>query len=496
MKHLFVRQIYFLKGNDVLKAFSTVLSLAFLCATVFLQTSLLPSHVANAYEGFNKDVDKNEDIYEGQSYSDCSNNKSSACDFRQRASDKAEPYQGGRNPQATYDNQNQTVTELYNAHDGYEDSNLKEMNGERMSTITALGVAINLGYIKAQCGGTLTGSWSLIGQAQCAAAGIVGAAQILQYVNSKRQSEKIEASIDYDLALANGLDRVGLTDIPEGQRIPPPGVSSGLPQNGLPLSTPQITPDTESFTLPPSGDYNNNFENGSVSDKWGKIISDGERTAKKIMGELRNKGFNFDPKTNKVTLPNGVSIEATKIFTPEGAKKMGLSPQEAKAFLASHRRASKAAEKAKDKMEAQLNKDIKALKKQRRKLAEQRRLAGTGHQRRGFVPYKDNWKAPDFSHLLNGLNVDQEQQKGTLNNEDAYFVLGRAEDNIFEMVHKRYQAKRELLTSGININEENLAKDPVFLQRKPHVATKRKTLPMQRPASHPVKSSSFLQETL
>lgn len=501
MKHLFVRQIYFLKGNDVLKAFSKVLSLAFLCAAVFLQTSFLQSTVSNAYDpdyqGFNKwEIDKDEDIYKGQSYSDCSNNQSSSCDFRRRARDDARPYRGGRDHRAAYDNQHQTVTELYNAHDGYENSNLKEMNGERMSTITMLGVAINVGYIAKQCRG-LTGGWNLFGPTQalsCAAAGVAGAAQVLQYVRSKNRSEEIEASIDYDLAPANGLNQVGLTDIPESQRISPAGVSSGLLPNGLSPQTPQTTPDTEPFRLP-SG-HIDHFKNGNIPEYVDKYIKDGEIKALKYLKKFEAMGYKYDPKTNKVTLPNGVSLKATEIFTPEGAKKMGLSPQEAKAFLASHRRASKAAEKAKDKMEAQLNKDIKALKKQRRKLAEQRRLAGTGHQRRGFVPYKDNWKAPDFSHLLNGLNVDQEQQKGTLSSEDAYFVLGRAEDNIFEMVHRRYQAKRELLTSGLNIDEENLAKDPVFLQRRPRTATRHKALPIRRPASQPVKSSSFLQESL
>ena len=94
------------------------------------------------------------------------------------------------------------------------------------------------------------------------------------------------------------------------------------------------------------------------------------------------------------------------------------------------------------------------MKKHRQKRAN---LKGdsVGFQFKG-VAYKSDWKTPNWLDLLGQsqeASVDS-QAEGVSN---AFYALGRADDNIFKMVHRRYQTKRDLLLSDMDVDSMEIA---------------------------------------
>ncbi len=195
----------------------------------------------------------------------------------------------------------------------------------------------------------------------------------------------------------------------------------------------------------------------------------------------KGKGYTFDPKSNRVTLPGGKSIPAKDIFTKKGFKALGLPPEKFKEFKKQEKKIERQAirqgnakiagiiKSAKNKAKrlaakAQSDKNspynianqkVKGIKENGiTNIQKNQGINGNGYTTSSF---SSDWRPPSFQDILNnqqklqnirGLSSgssDSNNELKMLSKQYGDDLIGLSNNNIFDMVHRQYLRKRSQL---------------------------------------------------
>ena len=205
------------------------------------------------------------------------------------------------------------------------------------------------------------------------------------------------------------------------------------------------------------------------------LLDYADKVHKDIQKEINNnskiKDYKFNPKTNIFTLPDGKSIAAKDIFTPEGFKTLGHSSKEFDEFKKQQKQFEK---KAKRQAKATINNIIQSAKRKAKRIAAEKAkatngsndslhdsithnnktsdIAIAGQKRKGGYgsrgsSFSSDWRALSFQEILNkhkikngGLNSERELTM--LSKRYGNDLIGLASNNIFDMIHRQYLRRR------------------------------------------------------
>ena len=197
------------------------------------------------------------------------------------------------------------------------------------------------------------------------------------------------------------------------------------------------------------------------------------RDVQKEIKNIESKGYKFDPKTNRLTLPGGKTIAAKDILTPEGFKTLGLSSKEFDEFKKQQKQNEK---KARRQAEATVNKIIRSAKLKAKRVAAKRAKSakssndydsitqngkkiskrtiasqkqGGAHGSRNSS-FSSDWKPPSFQDILNkqkikngkNENLTSKSTLTMLSKQYGNDLIGHANNNIFDMIHRQYLRRR------------------------------------------------------
>ncbi|MES2769434.1 MAG: hypothetical protein V4596_09840 [Bdellovibrionota bacterium] len=140
---------------------------------------------------------------------------------------------------------------------------------------------------------------------------------------------------------------------------------------------------------------------------------------------LANQGYTYDANTNSVNTPNG-SVSSSSLGSDAGLKSLGLSDAEIRDARALAADALKEASKYAD-----MGGDFGG---------------GGGRKTKAGPGYGSDDKAFDMNKYLAGL-MNKGDARGVAGLEKKYGSdqIGVAQDNIFNMIHRRYEAKKPSL---------------------------------------------------
>lgn len=375
------------------------------------------------------------------SYTECENVSSAdmqrKCDNAYKAAKiEANSHLRDNDPERQYDTDD--YAQIENQNENINELSVRQANEKNVPINSGIAIAATLSYAAQVCTGTLG--------AGCAAAGFLAALQVKQHVQANDTSQEIVDQVAYDLPPVGRPPQYDIPDID-------PALHNLQPNEFVQPNSIHRRPDIPPVSLPSGTTHSSNINNNSdLPEYLNQYITHSGLQAEKDIKKYQAQGFQYNPQKGDLTLPNGKHIKASELFTEKGASQLGLTPQQTKAFLAQHKKAVKISQKAGEEMRDKLTKDIAAIKKHHSQFARKNSLSGT--HKANVALYKDNFSMADWHKLLRQLQQlkgSSEKKTDKMNkvfSDEEMSVLGRAEDNIFEMIHRRYMAKRSELLSG------------------------------------------------
>jgi hypothetical protein len=162
------------------------------------------------------------------------------------------------------------------------------------------------------------------------------------------------------------------------------------------------------------------------TDILGRIQND----VNKNLADLGKKGYSYDPKTNSVDTPNNGSVPVSAFSSPSGMKGLGLSDAE----IADVQKVAAAGLKAASKYAGSADYDSAG--------------GGGGLRNKGSSDEDEAVNGFDMNKYLAGLTAHKKNSRGVAGLEKNYGSdqIGVSQDNIFKMIHRRYEAKKTSLT--------------------------------------------------
>lgn len=208
---------------------------------------------------------------------------------------------------------------------------------------------------------------------------------------------------------------------------------------------------------------NRALENALIDQELNSYVNRQARKAKRDLNRLEKQGYKYNPKTRRLTIPGGKSIAAKDIFTDKGLKQLGLSDQEIKKFKKQQKGIN---QKAIRQGKATIDNLIKKAKLKARRLASKtNNLTNSADQNKSKAAKSDQdedaqntpdssssassgqWQAPDFQDITSRLGKNKRvfNEFAGLSKRYGNELIGVAEDNIFDMIHRRYIKKQSQL---------------------------------------------------
>ena len=213
-----------------------------------------------------------------------------------------------------------------------------------------------------------------------------------------------------------------------------------------------------------SGTETPSTKNSLVDQELDNYVAEQVKKSQTEFERLEGEGYKYDPETQSLTLPDGTSIPAKDLSTNKGLGQLGLSDKEIKKFRKQQKEISK---KAIRQGKATIAKLIKKAKLKARRLALKRTDLGSSTQQNKDKTIKvdqdtrnqnthsasaassgSQWQAPDFQDITSLLGEQKtdlsSQEFEGLSKRYGNGLIGVAEDNIFDMIHRRYVRKRSM----------------------------------------------------
>lgn len=162
-------------------------------------------------------------------------------------------------------------------------------------------------------------------------------------------------------------------------------------------------------------------------DMFGKIQSDVNQN----LADLGKKGYSYDEATNSVNTPKNGSVPASAFSSPDGMKGLGMSDGE----ITDVQKIAAEALKAASKYAGSADYDGAGG-------------GGGGQKNNGHSGEDANGNSFDMNKYLAGLAAHKRESRGVAGLEKNYGSdqIGVSQDNIFKMIHRRYEAKKTSLT--------------------------------------------------
>ncbi len=181
------------------------------------------------------------------------------------------------------------------------------------------------------------------------------------------------------------------------------------------------------------GGNNGNLTGGGTLPNTGTLPTDDtllrnlQNTINGNLENLANQGYTYDAATNSVNTPSNGSVSSSALGSDAGLKSLGLSDAEIKDARALAADALKEASKYAD-----MGGDFGV---------------GGGRKTKAGPGYGSDDKAFDMNKYLAGLMNKKGDARGVAGLEKKYGSdqIGVAQDNIFNMIHRRYEAKKTSL---------------------------------------------------
>lgn len=207
------------------------------------------------------------------------------------------------------------------------------------------------------------------------------------------KSEKTKNASNCTGQYCNGIDTGGTLNPPNFVDTSGPGGTGTLPNNG-------------------------------TNDVLGRIQDDINTN----LGNLNDRGYSYDAATNSVNTPTG-SISASSLSSPSGLKGLGMSDADI----------------------SKMDEIAKQALKEGQKLADGLDFGGGfggGKKAKGGPGYDSDGQAFDMNKYLASLMNKKTGDRGVAGLEKKYGTdhIGVAQDNIFTMIKRRYEAKKTSLT--------------------------------------------------
>lgn len=163
------------------------------------------------------------------------------------------------------------------------------------------------------------------------------------------------------------------------------------------------------------------------NDMFGKLQND----VNKNLADLGEKGYSYDQATNSVNTPKNGSVPASAFSSPDGMKGLGISDGE----IADIQKIAAEALKATSKYAGSADYDSAGG-------------GGGGQKNNSHSADSANENGFDMNKYLAGLAAHKNESRGVAGLEKNYGSdqIGVSQDNIFKMIHRRYEAKKTSLT--------------------------------------------------
>ena len=198
-----------------------------------------------------------------------------------------------------------------------------------------------------------------------------------------------------------------------------------------------------------------------------KYIDNANKKAQEDIKYYQTKGYQYDSKNNRLTVPGGKSIATKDILTPKGFKALGLSSKDFKKF---EKQRKSFEQKAVRQGKAVIDKIVKSAKLKASRLASKTKSIDLAKQKdkktKGAIEnqningyahngstFNSDWQAPSFQDILN----QQKKQAGDSESEGELTMLskrhgndliGIADNNIFDMIHRQYLRRRSQMSDA------------------------------------------------
>ncbi|MBC87421.1 MAG: hypothetical protein CL677_09620 [Bdellovibrionaceae bacterium] len=180
----------------------------------------------------------------------------------------------------------------------------------------------------------------------------------------------------------------------------------------------------------------NDFTNQS------NFLSDVNAATTDAINQLNSLGYTFDPKTGELTYPDGRNFNINDFKSPEAMASAGFPQDEVDAFFAGQNNAD---------LQAKFEEQKKAVEKRNKDLqsAKERAItAATGKSVKAPVAAVEEEKEDPWKKLMRGFKGKRKTRRGlasfggkTASKKFGNDLIGHSEENIFQMIHRRYRTK-------------------------------------------------------
>ncbi len=160
------------------------------------------------------------------------------------------------------------------------------------------------------------------------------------------------------------------------------------------------------------------------------ILGEIQRDVNDNLNNLGNRGYSYNPNTNSVTTPDNGSIPAATLSSPSGLSSLGLSDPEIANIQNVAKKALEEAKKTASKFAGDADYST----------------AGGGSKIKPGPGYDNDAKAFDMNKYLASLMKKESRGVAGLTKKHGSDSIGVAQDNIFQMIHRRYEATKPSLT--------------------------------------------------
>lgn len=162
------------------------------------------------------------------------------------------------------------------------------------------------------------------------------------------------------------------------------------------------------------------------------VLGQIQRDVNDNLNNLGNRGYSYNPSTNSVTTPDNGSIPAATLTSPSGLSSLGLSEPEIANIQNVAKKALDDAKKTASKFAGSSDFDT---------------AGGGGSKIKPGPGYGSDENGFDMNKYLAGLMKKDNGARGVagLEKKLGSDSIGVAQDNIFNMIHRRYEAKKTTL---------------------------------------------------